>query len=156
MTRNEIKIAAPPEFVFPYLTEGDKIAQWSRDDRLKIRFPRGKEARVGMQVHFTIKLPTDPSWLVEIRALDAPHEMRTDITEGIFRGTISFLLAETKASGTRLVHEAVIEPQGAFMRYAWKKIGHQIHRNKMEEVMGRIKNLVEEEWRRSGQAAPSG
>jgi len=149
MSHNEIVINAPSSFVFPYVSDGDKIAEWSHDERLVISFPRGKKAQVGMQIDFTIKLPSDPRWVVEFTRLDTDQAMETEIIDGIFRGSISFYLEPIDEETTRLIHEAEIFPQGRFMEFAWKTIGEKIHREKMVEIMQKIKHIAEEDWQAS-------
>jgi uncharacterized protein YndB with AHSA1/START domain len=144
-SREEVVIDAPVDFVFPYITEGDKITLWTQDNKLKISFPRGKQARVGMQVRFTIRLPTDPGWTVEIRELVKNEKMMTEFVDGIFRGSISFYLEPIDANHTRLIHEAIIIPQGSFMRFAWEAAGRRIHAVKVKELMQQIKTIVEKD-----------
>lgn len=143
---NTITIQAPPDFVYPYISDGDKISLWSHDDRLNIEFPHGKQARVGMQIRFTITVPTDPWWLVEITELEMEKAMRTRIVDGIFRGKIEFFTSPNASGHTILEHRALILPQGKFMQFAWKTIGAKIHAEKMDEILQRIKELVEKDW----------
>jgi len=152
LCKNEITINAPSDFVYPYISDGDKIGRWSRDDRLTISFPRGTAARIGMQIRFVIQLPTNPAWMVEIQKLEAGREMQTAIIDGIFRGSISFFLEPLDKNTTKLIHEAEIIPQGSFMQFAWKTIGREIHRKKMDEIMTKIKDLVETEWKQQTRA----
>ena len=143
----ERSIDAPPPVVFPLITEGDQIARWAKDDRLMIAFPEGKTARVGMQIKFTIKVPTDPFWTVEIRELKSEEKMVTEFIDGIFRGTLSFYLEPDGRDRTRLIHRARIDPHGSFISFAWEVAGGKIHREKMEMIMERIGALAEEDWR---------
>jgi len=143
---NTITIQAPPDFVYPYISDGDKISLWSHDDRLLIEFPRGTQARIGMQIRFTITVPTDPWWLVEITELETGQVLRTQIVDGIFRGKIEFFTSPDAEGHTVLEHRALIVPQGKFMQFAWKTIGAKIHADKMDEILQRIKTLVEKDW----------
>ena len=153
LSRFEVVIDAPASFVYPYVVEGDRIANWSHDDRLEISFPRGTQAAVGMQIHFAIRLPTRPGWTVEIRRLIPDREMDTAITDGIFRGSLDFLVEPLGEGRARLVHVAKVQPEGAFIQFAWEVAGRRIHHKKMEELMLRIKKLVESDWIAQGSTA---
>ena len=154
MSTAETIIEAPPAFVFPYITEGEKIAAWAQDDKLIVDFPRGTEAREGMQIRFTIRLPTDPHWVVEITRLDQDREMETEMVDGIFRGQLNFRLDPVDGGRTRLVHEAKIVPEGPFMRFAWEVAGERIHREKVVELLQRITEAAENDYRKLVKRAP--
>ncbi len=147
--RIETTVDVPVSFLFPYVSDGAKIALWSGDDKLTMSFPRGTAARLGMQIKTVIKLPTDPFWTMETTRLFQDREMRLAAVEGVFRGHLSYYLEPDGEGRTRLMHEAEIIPKGAFMRLAWSALGHKVYEGRTERFMKKIKKIAEEDFARS-------
>ena len=142
-----VEIDAPPDFVYPYLIYEDKIQRWNKDDSVVVEYPKGLEPRVGKQILVTLKVFTNPSMLMEITELDQDREVVTEFIDGVLTGIFSYRLEPIDEDTTLLVHEMAIKPVGAFITLIWKIHGEKMHREKMEMYLGRIKDLVEGDWK---------
>ena len=158
--RLEVVIDAPAEFIYPYLIEEDKTTRWNQDDSVKVTFPRGLEPRIGKQVRVVMDAPTHPWMLMEIDRLEPGREVTTKFVDGVLGGSFSYFLEPTDGGRTRLVHEMSIRPKGALTTLVWEVFGKQLHRKKMRGFLGRIKTVVEADWKNnpanSPLAAPDG
>jgi hypothetical protein len=146
--RLEIRIDAPPLFVYPYLVEEDKVARWNQDKSVTVTFPRGIEPRIGKQIRVAVDAPTHPWILMEIVRLDPGREALTRFVDGVLEGEFAYLLSPDGPHGTLFVHEMRIRPKGAFMTFLWEVLGKHLHRAKMRAFMGKIKEVVEADYRK--------
>lgn len=144
--RLEIAIAAPPDFVYPYLIEEDKISRWQQDTSVNVTFPRGLEPRIGKRIRVQIHAPTDPWILMEIRRLEPGREVRTEFIDGMLSGDFAYLLTPDGRGGARLVHEMRIQPVGRMVAVLWEVLGKHLHRRKMKTFMAKVKQIVEADW----------
>jgi len=144
--RLEVRIDVPPDYLYPYLVEEDRIARWQHDDSVTVTLPNGFEPRVGKQIHVAIDAPTDPWLLMEIRVLDHPREVRTEIIDGMLTGDFAYFLKPVDG-GTLLVNEMRVRPVGTMTTIIWEVFGKHLQRAKMKLYMGRIKEIVEADFR---------
>jgi uncharacterized protein YndB with AHSA1/START domain len=145
--RLEIKIDAPPEFVYPYLIEEDKISRWQLDHGVTVTFPRGVEPRIGKQIRVAVEAPTDPWILMEIARLEPGHEVLTRFVGGVLEGEFAYLLQPAQTRGTLLIHEMRIRPVGMLTTFVWEIYGKHMHRAKMRTFLDKIKEIVEADWK---------
>lgn len=141
----KIAINAPADFIFPYLIEEDKIALWNKDKTVTVKFPKGKEPRVGKQIHVTINMPFHPSLLMEIVTLKPMENVETKFMEGPLEGSFSYLLI-SRQNGTLLVHQINIRPASPLMRLIWVIYGKRAHKEKMGAFLKEIKIVVEKQY----------
>ena len=143
--RLEVRIDVPPDYLYPYLIEEDRIARWQHDDSVTVTLPNGFEPRVGKRIHVAIDAPTSPWLLMEIRVLDRPREVRTEIIDGMLTGDFAYLLTPV-AGGTSLVNQMRVRPVGTLTTIIWEIFGKHLQRAKMKLYMGRIKQIVEADY----------
>jgi uncharacterized protein YndB with AHSA1/START domain len=99
-TTRTIEIGAPPEEVFGWLVEPDKLRAWTDAES---RFPAdGSELRVGYRIDGSFKAPDgERTFTLEITAYDPPRELAYVETYAGGRSTARYALAAT-AAGTTL------------------------------------------------------
>jgi uncharacterized protein YndB with AHSA1/START domain len=150
----EIDIAAPPEFVYPYLVEEDKVSRWQQDPMVDVTFPKGWEPRIGKQIRVQVHAPGDPWLLMEIVKLEPGREVRTRFIDGMLAGDFAYLLTPDGHGGTHFVHEMRIQPVSRFVAVMWEMFGKHLHRYKMKAFMAKIKEIVEADWQ-AASASPT-
>ncbi|NLH48267.1 MAG: SRPBCC family protein [Myxococcales bacterium] len=157
--RLEIDIAAPPEFLYPYLIEEEKISRWQQDSSVDVTFPTGREPRIGKQIRVAVRAPSDPWILMEIVKLDPGREIRTEFIGGMLAGDFAYRLTPDGRGGTHFVHEMRIKPVGGLVTVLWEVLGKHLHRHKMKTFLARIKEIVEADWQslsaRPAQTSPA-
>jgi len=147
--RLEIAIDAPPEFVYPYLIEEDRISRWQKDDSVTVTFPRGIEPRVGKQIKIEMDVISHPMMLLEIVRLEPGRLVLTEFVDGVLAGEFAYLLQPQPDGSTVFVHEMRIKPVGMVVTVVWEVYGKQMHRKKMRTFMQEIKRIVEDDRRKN-------
>lgn len=153
--RLEIAIDAPPEFIYPYLIEEDRISRWQRDDSVTVTFPRGIEPRVGKQIKIEMDVISHPMMLLEIIRLEPGRLVLTEFVDGVLAGDFAYILQRQPDGSTVFVHEMRIKPVGMIVTVVWEVYGKQMHRKKMWTFMQEIKKIVEEDWRKTKPETPA-
>jgi hypothetical protein len=147
--RLDIRIDAPPEFLFPYLIEEDKVARWNQDPTVTVSFPRGTEPRIGKLIKVELRAPTDPWLLMELRRLETGRVVLTAFVDGVLDGDFAYYLQGEGPAATHLVHEMRIRPKGALVAIVWEIYGKHLHRQKMRRFMANMKEVVEADYQAS-------
>ena len=145
--RIEVMVNAPASFLYPFLIYEDKIIKWNNDTSVNVTFPKGLDPRVGKQIRVELKnVPTQPWMLLEIIQLEKDKRVLTRFIDGVLAGEFEYRLEPVNENQTLLVHEMRIKPVGTLVSLVWEIHGKRVHRNKMQNFLKNIKQVVEKEW----------
>jgi uncharacterized protein YndB with AHSA1/START domain len=138
-----VEIERPPEAVFPYLTEPDRLLRWVGG--LRAFVPEdGEEAQVGSRSRQRMHI-AGHDWNFEGEVLELEPEERIVVCvrgRGL-RMTNTYVLQPTE-NGTRLAVDARTELSRVFGRRLGGFVRHEGQR-KLETDLGRLAKLVEAE-----------
>jgi uncharacterized protein YndB with AHSA1/START domain len=138
-----VEIERPPEVVFPYLTEPDRLLRWVGGLRAFVP-ENGEEAQVGSRSHQRMHI-AGRDWNFEGEVLELEPEERIVVCvrgRGL-RMTNTYVLQPTE-NGTRLAVDARTELSRVFRRLLGGFVRHEGQR-KLETDLGRLAKLVEAE-----------
>jgi uncharacterized protein YndB with AHSA1/START domain len=145
MIRNEhaVEIGRPPEKVFPYLTEPERLLRWVGG--LRAFVPEiGDEAQVGSRSRQRMRIAgRDWDFEGEVLELQPGERMVVCIRGRGLEMTSTYLLQPT-STGTRLA----VAVRSEFTRFFAHLLGGFVRREgqrKLESDLGRLANLVEAE-----------
>jgi uncharacterized protein YndB with AHSA1/START domain len=140
---HEIEIGRPPEAVFPYLTEPDRLLRWVGGLRSFVP-ENGEEAQVGSRSRQRMRIAGhDWEFEGEVLELEPDERIVVCIRGRGLRMTNTYVLEPT-GKGTRLAVDARTELSRVFGRLLGGFVRHEGQR-KLETDLGRLANLVEAE-----------
>ena len=143
VTNHVVEIERPPEVVFPYLTEPDRLLRWVGGLRAFVP-ENGEEAQVGSRSHQRMHIAgRDWNFEGEVRELEPEERIVVCVRGRGLRMTNTYVLQPTE-NGTRLAVDARTELSRVFGRLLGSFVRHEGQR-KLETDLGRLAKLVEAE-----------
>jgi carbon monoxide dehydrogenase subunit G len=135
---HSINISRPPEEVFPWLLEDDKVPRWTSDlDRYEVRGPLG----VGGHAVQTLSLAGGLTLDLEITRYDPPRGAETRFESNGVKLTSAYELAPNGA-GTRLTQTLDAKAGGITARMLIPVVQGRLEK-KLATDLGRLKGVLE-------------
>jgi uncharacterized protein YndB with AHSA1/START domain len=133
-----VDIAKPPEDVFPWLLEEDKVPQWTGDlQRYEVSGPLGTGARLKQVLNVAGGLTLD----LELRRYDPPRGAESAFsTNGV--NVVTTYALEPAGGGTRLTQTLDAKASGLTARMLIPVVQGRLEK-KVVEDLGRLRGVLE-------------